>query len=302
MVQSPTVSSPWSPSRVGKILVPFAWAWVALVAAVTFWRVWDIPARLPEINEIATTHLFLVPVSFVLFFALSWVRHAFDVKDAESRPFPRWAATIGIWALALLHPVSCALYPASFNLDTRTVDAISKAVSAVPVGLPRAAVEKRIVDLNASLPISMQSDAGEQRRHQEAVARYFAEASPAARSEIWRSVSKSPLVFIPWGVESGGEPDRGARDQAFIRRLRPSSDIGVDRIRVRYGPRDTVEEIVYTSNRQLTMEREPCTVHMMVPAAPETSFPFPCPAGEGPKRAPAPPRQENPPARSSSPP
>jgi hypothetical protein len=37
-----------------------------------------------------------------------------------------------------------------------------------------------------------------------------------------------------------------------------------------------VEEIVYTSNRQLTEVRGPCTVHLVVPSPPETSFPYPC--------------------------
>ena len=40
--------------RWGPTLILAAWAWIAVVLGVTFWRVWDIPKRLPEINAIAT--------------------------------------------------------------------------------------------------------------------------------------------------------------------------------------------------------------------------------------------------------
>src|SRR2546422_458746 len=121
-----------SPDRLGKVLVPAAWGWVLLVAVLTFWGIWDNPARVPDINEVATTHLFLFPVSMALFFLLSWLRQYYDDEPShpDPRPFVRWRATLGIWTLALLHPVSCALYPAVFNLDDRTVDEISRAVRA----------------------------------------------------------------------------------------------------------------------------------------------------------------------------
>ena len=110
------------PFRLGEALVPAAWGWALLVVSVTFWKIWEIPARLPDINEVATTHLFLFPVSLALFFLLSWIRQYYDDEQAHPgpRPFVRWRATVGIWMLALLHPVSCALYPAVFNLDDRT--------------------------------------------------------------------------------------------------------------------------------------------------------------------------------------
>ena len=112
---------------------------------------------------------------------------------------------------------------------------------------------------------------------QEQVARLMAETDPAVQRQRWSELSQATLVFIPWGVKPGEEPDRNARDQVFLRRTRATSDIGVDRIRVRYGPAWTVEEIVYSSNRQMTMEREPCTIHQIVPSPPEASFPYPCP-------------------------
>ena len=51
--------------------VPAAWAWILFVTVLSFWGAWDIPARLPDINEVATTHLFLAPVSLILFMLLS---------------------------------------------------------------------------------------------------------------------------------------------------------------------------------------------------------------------------------------
>ena len=258
--------------------MPAAWVWLLLVAAVTFRGAWDIPARMPEINEIATTHLFLFPVSMVLFFLLSWIRRYFDDEEAHPgpRPFTRWRATIGIWLLLFLHPVSCGLYPAAFNLDTRTVEDISRAVSSMRVGMARDEVEKWIVELNAALPISMQMDQERHRRDQQDVARYLAEKDPTARRQLWPALSRATLVFIPWGAKPGEEPDRNAREQVFLRRVRTSSDIGVDKIQIRYGPAFLVEEIVYSSNRQLAMERQPCTVHRIVPSPPEAEFPYPC--------------------------
>jgi hypothetical protein len=234
---------------------------------------------MPEIDEIATTHLFLVPVSFCLFLLLSWLRRRRDDTETEVgvKPFARWRATLGIWLLLFLHPVSCGLYPAAFNLDTRTVEEISRAVAAMQVGMPRAAVEQRIVELNATLPVSMGTDQDQHHKHQAETARYLAETEPTARRILWPVLSRATLVFIPWDLQSGGEPDREAREQGFSRRIRTSSDIGVDMIRIRYGPSFTVEEIVYSSNRQLLMERQPCTIRVMIPVPTEASFPYPCP-------------------------
>jgi len=272
------VSSLKNPYRIGQAVVPAAWAWMALVVALSFWGAWDIPSRLPDINDVATTHLFLAPVSMILFLVLSWVRQYYDDAAAHPRPrpFARWRATVGIWILGFLHPVSCGLYPAAFNLDTRTVEAISQAVGTMQVGMPRAEVERRIVELNAVLPISMQMDQERHRGDQQAVVRYLAEKDPTARRQLWPALSRATLVFIPWSGKLAEEPDRNGREQVFLRRTRATSDIGVDKIRVRYGPALTVEEIVYSSNRQLTMEREPCTVHLVVPAPPEAAFPYPC--------------------------
>jgi len=265
--------------RVVKALIPAVWGWVLLVAAVTLWRAWDIPARLPDINDVATTHLFLFPVSLVLFLLLSWLRQYYDDEQAHSgpRPFVRWRATLGIWALALLHPVSCGLYPAAFDIDDRTVEEISRSVGMMHVGMSHAEVEKRIIEMNAVLPISMRTDLKQHRRWQEEVARYLLEKDPAVRRPIWPDLARATLVFIPWGAKPGEEPDPTAREQVFLRRTRASSDIGVDNLRVRYTPGFNVDVIVYSSNRQLTMEREPCTVHLIVPAPPATNFPYPCP-------------------------
>src|SRR5437867_5392370 len=266
------------PYRLGEALVPAAWGWTLLVVSATFWKIWEIPARLPDINEVATTRLFFFPVSLALVFLLSWIRQCYDDEQAHPgpRPFVRWRATVGIWMLALLHPVSCALYPAVFNLDDRTVDEISLAVGTMRAGMSRAEVEQRIIELNASLPVSMQTDREQHRRRQEAVARYLSEKDPVVRRRLWPDLSRATLVFIPWGAKPGEEPEPTAREQIFLRRTRASSDIGVDKIRVHYTPAFTVDEITYSSNRQLTMEREPCTVHLKVPAPPEASFPYPC--------------------------
>jgi hypothetical protein len=268
-----------APDRVGKALVPAAWGWALLVLAVTFWGAWDIPARLPDINDVATSHLFLFPVSLVLFFLLSWIRQYYDDEQTHPgpRPFVRWRATLGIWALLFLHPVSCGLYPAAFDIDDRTVEEISRAVGTMRAGMSRADVEKRIIEMNAVLPISMRTDREQHRRRQEEVARYLLEKDPAVRRRIWPDLARATLVFIPWGAKPGEEPDPTAREQVFLRRTRASSDIGVDTLRVRYTPAFTVDEIVYSSNRQLTMEREPCTVHLKIPAPPATYFPYPCP-------------------------
>jgi len=268
-----------APDRVGKVLVPAAWGWALLVVVVTFWGAWNIPARLPDINDVATIHLFFFPVSLVLFFLLGWIRQYYDDEQTHPgpRPFVRWRATLGIWVLLFLHPVSCGLYPAVFNIDDRTVDGISRAVGTMRVGMSRDEVQKRIIELNTTLPISMRTDWEQHRRWQEELARYLLEKDPAVRRRIWPDLARATLVFIPWGTKPGQEPDPTAHEQVFLRRTRASSDIGVDKLRVRYTPAFTVDEIVYSSNRQLTMEREPCTVHLKVPAPPATNFPYPCP-------------------------
>jgi hypothetical protein len=273
------VSSLKNPYWIGRAGVPAAWVWILLVAVLSFWGAWDIPSRLPDINEVATTHLFLAPVSLILFLLLSWIRKRFDDEETRpgSRPFVRWRATLGIWVLAFLHPISCGLYPAAFNLDDRTVDAVTRAVGAMPVGLPRVEVERRLVELNASLPISMATDRSRHRKLRDEAARYLSETDAAVRRSLWPELSRAALVFIPWSGKLAEEPDRRERAQVFLRRTRVTSDIGVDKIRIRYGPAWTVEEIVYSSNRQMTMERTPCTVHLVVPAPPEASFPYPCP-------------------------
>jgi hypothetical protein len=252
---------------------------MALVLVLSFWGVWDIPARLPDINDVATTHLFLAPVSMILFLVLSWLRKHYDDEEAHPgpRPFPRWLATLGIWVLVFLHPVSCSLYPAVFNLDTRTVEDITRAVGAMQAGMPRDDVEKWIIELNATLPVSMKSDQEAHMKRRAEVARYLVEPDADKRHAMWRALSRATQVFIPWGLKPDQEPDRNAREQVFLRRMRATSDIGVDTIRIQYGPTFLVEKIIYSSNRQLTMERQPCTVHIMVPAPPEASFPYPCP-------------------------
>ncbi len=267
------------PSWLPQALIAAAWGWVLLVSALTFWGAWEIPARMPEINEIATTHLFLFPVSLILFLSLSWIRVLHDDTEADpgSRSFGRWRATLGIWLLVFLHPVSCGLYPAAFNIDTRTVEAISQTVGTMRVGMTRAEVEKQILTLNAALPIFMGTDRGRHRARQAEVAQYLAAKDPTVRRRLWPVISRATLVFVPWRLKPPAEPDREAREQVFQRRMRASSDIGADTIRVRYGPSFAVEEIVYSSNRQLTESRGPCTVHLAVPAPPEISFPYPCP-------------------------
>jgi hypothetical protein len=268
-----------APDRVGKASVPAAWGWTLLVVVVTFWRVWDIPARLPDINDVATTHLFLFPISLVLFILLSWLRQYYDDEQAHPgpRPFVRWRVTLGIWVLLFLHPVSCGLYPAVFNIDDRTVEEISRAVGTMHVGMSRDEVEQRLIGLNTTLPISMRTDREQHRRWQEELARFLSEKDPAVRRRIWPDLARATLVFIPWGAKLNDEPDPTAHEQVFLRRTRASSDIGVDKLLVRYTPAFTVDEIVYSSNRQLTMEREPCTIHLKVPAPPATYFPYPCP-------------------------
>src|SRR5437879_11041182 len=144
------------------------------------------------------------------------------------------------------------------------------------VGMPRDEIEQRIIELNATLPISMQTAGQQHRVRQEEVARYLLEKDPAVRRQIWPDLARATLVFIPWGAKPGEEPDPTAREQVFLRRTRASSDIGVDTLRVRYTSAFTVDELVYSSDRQLTMEREPCTVHLIIPAPPATNFPSPC--------------------------
>lgn len=263
-------------SRWGRTVVLVAWAWIALVLAVTFWRVWDIPRRLPEINAVATVHLFLFPVSLLLFLTLSWIRQQQDEAEGRPQTFPRWPATIGIWLLAFLHPVSCGLYPAVFNLDSRTVEEISRVVGTMQVGMSRDEVERKIVALNDSLPITMATNQTEQQAHARAVAQFLGTSDPG-KQQLWPEISRAILVFVPWGPD-GKPPTPGAREQFFQRRVRASSDIGMDRIKVRYGAGDKVEEIIYSSNRQLTEVRSACTIHLIVPAPSETSFPYPCPA------------------------
>jgi hypothetical protein len=263
-------------SRWGPTLIIAAWAWIGLVLALTFWGVWDIPKRLPEINAIATEHLLLFPVSLVLFFTLSWIRQQRDALDGRLHTFPRWSATIGIWLLAFLHPVSCGLYPAAFNLDSRTVEEITRGVSKMHAGMSRADVEQKIVALNADLPVPMETSLAEHEAHARAVARYLSTDNAEERQRLWPEISRAILVFVPWGPD-GKPPRADAHGQFFQRRIRASSDIGLDEIKVRYGADDKMEEIIYSSNRQLTEVRAPCTIHMIVPASPEASFPYPCP-------------------------
>jgi len=264
------------PTWLGRMLLLAAWAWILLVITVTFWNAWEIPARMPEINDVATVHAFLFPISLLLFLSLSWARQRQDNPETGwgRRSFPRWRATMALWLLVLVHPASCGLYPAMYNLDDETVAEISGAVKAMPVGISRGDVEKRILELNGSLPVSMKANAETHRMRQAEVADYLA-GDPVVRHRLWPSVSRAMFVFIPWG-EKGEEPNPES-PQVFIRRMRPTSDIGVDRLTIRYGPSSRMEEITYSSNRQLTEERSTCTVHLVVPAPPEASFPYPCP-------------------------
>ena len=133
------------------------------------------------------------------------------------------------------------------------------------------------IELNTTLPISMGTAREQHRKWQEEVARYLLEKAPAVRRQLGPDLPRATLVFIPWGAKLNEEPDPTAREQVFVRRTRASSDIGVDKLRVRYTPTFTVDEIVYSSNRQLTMAREPCTVHLKIPTPPATNFPYPCP-------------------------
>ncbi len=236
----------------------------------------NIPRRLPDINAVATEHLFLVPISFLLFFTLSWIRKKQDEADGRSNTFPRWRATIAIWLLAFLHPVSCGLYPAVFNLDTRTLEQITRSVAGMQTGMSRSEVEREIIVLNAKLPIPMGADQAEHETQARAVGRYLTTHDAEERARLWAQISRAILIFVPWGP-GGTPPDPGDASQFFQRRTRASSDMGQDRIKVRYGPGDKVEEIIYSSNRQLTEARGPCTIHLIVPAPPEASFPIPCP-------------------------
>jgi hypothetical protein len=265
-------------SRWWLTLIFAGWAWILVVLVLTFWKVWEIPSRLPEINEIATTHLFLFPVSLLLFLSLSWIRQRRDEK-AGSPPiqsFPRWRATLLIWLLIILHPVSCGLYPAIFNLDSRTVQEIALAVGDMSVGMPRAEVQTRIIALNSRLPIPMGADLPEHDLRVRQVAQYLSTQDPTVRERLWPDILRATLVFIPMAPR-GSPPDLDGMEQLFRRRLRGASDIGIDTIRIEYGSAWTVVRIVYTSNRQLTEVRGPCTIHLIIPAPPEMSFPYPCP-------------------------
>jgi hypothetical protein len=265
-------------SRWWATLIFAGWAWILVVLVVTFWKAWEIPFQLPEINEVATTHLFLFPVSLVLFLSLSWIRQRRDEK-AGSPPiqsFPRWRATLPIWLLIILHPISCGLYPAIFNLDSRTVQEIVLAVGDMSVGMPRAEVQRRIIALNSSLPVPIGADLSEHDFRVRQVAQYLSTQDPVIRERLWPDISRATLVFLPM-ASSGSAPDLEQTEQHFRRRLRGASDIGIDTIRIEYGPAWTVVKIVYTSNRQLTEVRGPCTIHLIIPAPPEVSFPYPCP-------------------------
>ena len=191
--------------RWGPTLILAAWAWIAVVLGVTFWRVWDIPKRLPEINAIATEHLFLVPVSLLLFFALSWIRRQRDEAEGNLTLFPRWRSTLAIWLLAFLHPVSCGLYPSVFNLDSRTTNEITSAVSQMQVGMSRAEVERQIVALNTDLPIAMETNRAEHEAHARAVTRYLSTPDPGSgsgsgrtsRARFWSLFRGNPMGSLP---------------------------------------------------------------------------------------------------------
>ncbi len=263
-------------ARWGSLLILAAWAWILLVLAITFRRAIDLPRRLPDVNAVATEHLFLFPVSFLLFFALSWIRKQQDEAEGRGNTFPRWRATIAIWLLAFLHPVSCGLYPAVFNLDNRTLEQITRSVAGMHSGMSRSEVEREITVLNAELPLPMGTDQAEHEAQSRAVDRYLSSHDAEERARLWTQISRAILVFVPWGPD-GTAPDPGEASQFFQRRTRASSDMGQDRIKVRYGPGDRVEEIIYSSNRQLTEARGACTIQLIVPAPAESSFPIPCP-------------------------
>lgn len=254
------------------LIIAGAAVWVAVVLVITFWRAWDIPARLPDINQVATVHLFLFPVSFLIFFTLSWVRQQQNQAEGVSAS---WRLTVILWLLVLLHPVSCGLYPALFNLDRSTVEGITAVVSTIPVGLPRDQVVKTILELNRTLPVSMGVDDTQHLADVSEVAQYLTTTDPDARRSLRSKIDHATLVFVP--MEKNAQGRNTPREEVYQRRVRSSSNIGVDRIEIRYGVGDGVEEVVYSSNRQLTEVRKPCTIHFIVPAPPETSFPYPCP-------------------------
>jgi PII-like signaling protein len=250
-----------------------AGVWVAVVLVITFWRAWDIPTRLPDINQVATIHLFLFPVSLLIFFTLSWIRQQQNQQDVVSAP---WRLTVILWVLVLLHPVSCGLYPALFNLDQRTVEGITTVMGTIQVGMPRDQVEQKILELNRALPVSMGVDDTQHDANVDAMAQYLTTTDPEQRYRLRLKMVHATLVFVP--TEKGDQAaPTNPRQEVFQRRVRRSSDIGVDRIEIRYGTGDRLEQLVYSSNRQLTEVRAPCTIHFIVPAPPETSFPYPCP-------------------------
>jgi hypothetical protein len=260
-------------SRWPSLVIAGAGLWVAVVLAITFWRAWDIPQRLPDINDVATMHLFLFPVSLLVFLTLSWVRQQHNQSGADHA---RWRVTLLLWLLVFLHPVSCTLYPAVFNLDRQAVEGITTVVRTMQVGMPRDQVERKIIDLNQSLPVSMSIDDTQHEAEVKEVAQYLSTSDPEQRQRLRSKIVRATLVFVP--VEKAGQSaENNPREQVFQRRLRRSSDIGVDRIEVRYGPTDRLEQIIYSSNRQLTEVRAPCTIHFIVPAPPDTAFPYPCP-------------------------
>ena len=158
---------------------------------------------------------------------------------------------------------------ASARSAGRTVEGITSAVAKMQAGMSRAEVERQIVALNADLPIPMETNRAEHEAHARAVARYLSTPDPGERQRLWSDISRAILVFVP--------SSPGSREELYERRIRASSDIGVDRIKVRYGTGDKVEEIIYSSNRQLTEVRGACTIHVVVPAPPDTAFPYPCP-------------------------
>jgi hypothetical protein len=263
-------------SRWGSSIILAAWAWIILVLAITFRRAWELPRRLPDVNAVATEHLFLFPISLLLFFTLSWIRKQHDEADGRGNTLPRWSATIAIWLLAFLHPVSCGLYPAVFNLDNSTLEQITRSVGGMHIGMSRSEVEREIIVLNAKLPIPMGADQAEHETQARAVERYLSTNDADERARLWAQMSRAILIFVPWGP-GGTPPDPASASQFFQRRTRASSDMGQDRIKIRYGPGDKVEEIIYSSNRQLTEARGPCTIHVIVPSPAEASFPIPCP-------------------------
>jgi len=76
---------------------------------VLFWGAWDIPARMPDINEVATAHLFLAPVSLILFFVLR--EEQMSRESSSSQPITGGAGCVPSEEKGGTHPFPHLLSP-----------------------------------------------------------------------------------------------------------------------------------------------------------------------------------------------